>query len=53
MRQVPTQTVTVEPDDRLIEHAEARYEQTDIDLDREEYIERVVSELLRIELDLE
>jgi hypothetical protein len=53
MRQVPTQTVTVKPDERLIEHAEKRYEQTEVDLDHEEYIERIVIELLRIDLDIE
>jgi hypothetical protein len=53
MNQVPTQTITVEPDQRLIDHAEERYEQSQTDLEREEYIERVVIELLRIELDTE
>ena len=53
MERVPTQTVTVEPDQRLIDHAEERYEQSQTDLEREEYIEGIIIELLRIKLDTE
>jgi hypothetical protein len=53
MRRVPTQTATVEPNTEVLERAKTMYRENDPDLDREEYIRRVVVESIRINVDLE
>lgn len=53
MRQVPTQSVTVEPNRDVIEYAEEMCAKIDDGRDREAYIEECVIDSIKIEVDLE
>lgn len=53
LREVPTQTVVVEPDKDVLERAERLYRENDPDMSREEYLEQWVVDSTRIDVDLE
>lgn len=49
----PLQTVTVEPNEEVIEWAEWMYQQNDPDKDRDEYIREVAVDAVRLKVELE
>jgi hypothetical protein len=49
----PLQTVTVEPNEEVIEWAEWMYQQNDPDKDRDEYIREMAVDAVRLKVELE